>query len=116
MLKHSRNSPHISDTDLVRLADGELPVKTLTATETHLRTCAECRARLDDLKRGADTYDWYHAESLRPSEELSQEWASVLARIRTLDERSRNPVFPRVTILWSVAAASVFGGLFIAWF
>ena len=116
MLKHSGSSPHISDTGLVRFADGELPVKALTGTEAHLRTCSKCHTRLEELKRGADAYDRYHAQLLRPSVEVPQAWFSVVARLRTLDETPRKSVFAAATIWWGAAAALVCCCLLIGWF
>lgn len=113
MPRSSGNSPHIPDTDLIQFADGELAVKAVTAAETHLRTCSKCRVRLDELKHGSDAYNRYHAQVLRSSLELPQEWSAVAARLRTL-ETPRNRLFP--TILWATAAALACGCLVITWF
>ena len=114
MLKHS-GSQHIPDSDLIRIADGELSAKAVSATETHLRSCSHCRARLDELKRGADSYDQYHAQVLRPSVELPEAWSSVAARLRKLDETTRKPVFPAVAMWWGVAAALVCCCFVVTW-
>jgi len=115
MLKHSGSSPHISDADLIRFADGELSVKAVTATETHLRTCRKCGTRLDELKRGADSYDLYHAQLLRPSLELPQAWSSVAERL-TAPKTQRRQAFPTATMRWAAAAALVCCCLVITWF
>lgn len=114
MLKHAGNSPHIPDIDLIRFADGELPVRAVTATETHLRTCNKCRVRLDELKRGADAYDLYHVQFLRPSAELPQQWSGVAAHLRTL-QTPRKRLFPTATMWWT-AAAVLACCLLIVWF
>lgn len=82
----SGNSPHIADSDLIQFADGEMPVRAVTATETHLRTCSKCRARLDQLKSGANAYDQYHARLLKPDLEIPQEWSSLQARLESLEK------------------------------
>lgn len=99
----SSNLPHIPDFDLVQFADGEMPVKAVTATEIHLRTCNKCRARLDQLKNGATGYDQYHAYLLKPSLEVPQEWSSLAARFESLG-KPRNKIFFPMRVWWAAAA------------
>lgn len=113
MLNYSGSTPHVSDADLVRFADGELPVRAVTATETHLRSCSKCRARLDELKHGAGAYDKYHAQLLRPSLDIPQEWSSVAARLRTANiPRERTH---RVAILAWAAGVLLACSFVIVW-
>lgn len=99
----SDNSPHISDADLIRFADGEMPVRAVTATETHLRTCSKCRTRLDQLKSGAEAYDQYHAQFLKPTLGLPQEWSSLQTQLESL-EKPQNTSLLRATMWWAAAA------------
>src|SRR5690348_8249657 len=115
MHKRFGNSPHITDVDLIQFADGELPVRAVTATEAHLRTCGKCRARLGELKTGADAYDRYHVQLLRSSLELPEEWPSVAERLRML-ETPRRRLFPTATMWWAAAAALLCCCLGITWF
>jgi hypothetical protein len=41
---------HISDDELVRLADGELPPQRTGEVEAHLEACWECRARMEEIQ------------------------------------------------------------------
>lgn len=99
----SSNLPHIPDFDLIQFADGEMPVKAVTATEIHLRTCNKCRAHLDQLKNGAAAYDQYHAHLLKPTLEIPQEWSSLEARFESL-EKPRNKIFFPMRVWWAAAA------------
>ena len=45
-----RSIRHISDEELVRSADGELPPQRATEVETHLEACWECRARMEEIQ------------------------------------------------------------------
>ena len=50
---------HISESDLIRFADGEMDGPPALAIETHLQQCFECRLRLERLKTAADAYSEY---------------------------------------------------------
>ncbi len=108
------NSPHILDGDLIQFADGEMPVKAVTATETHLRTCNKCRRRLEQLKSGANAYEQYHSGILKPSVALPQEWPSLRTRLDSL-ETPRTHFF-RPGTRWWVAATLACCALLIGWF
>ena len=103
MPNFSGNSPHVLDSDLIQFADGEMPVSSVIATETHLRTCSKCRARLDQLKSGADAYDQYHARVLKPYLELPQQWPSLPARLESLEKVRNRLISPR-TMWWAAAS------------
>jgi hypothetical protein len=109
----SGSSPHIGDADLIQFADGELPVKAVTAAETHLRTCNKCRARLDQLKGGAAAYDEYHSHFLKPALGLPQEWSSLHDRLESF-EKPPHRWLPPATMWW---AAAVLAGcaILIGW-
>ncbi len=102
MRNSSGNLPHIPDIDLVQFSDGEMPVSAVTATETHLRSCNKCRARLEQLRNGADAYDQYHAALLKPAFEVPREWPSLQPRLESL-EKPRNRFFSPATMWWAAA-------------
>ncbi len=108
------NSPHILDVDLIRFADGEMPVRAVTGTETHLRTCNKCRTRLDQLKSGANAYDQYHAHVLKPNLELPREWSSLQVPLESL-EKPRNRIFLPTRIWWTTAALACCA-IVVGWF
>jgi Putative zinc-finger len=54
---------HISDEELVRSADGELSPQRAVEVETHLETCWDCRARMEEIQSTiADFARAHHAE------------------------------------------------------
>jgi hypothetical protein len=68
---------HLADFDLIRFADGEMPAVKATAAETHLRACAKCRERLEQLRRGSEAYEQYHSQVLKPALPVPGEWPKL---------------------------------------
>ena len=61
-----RRNTHLSDEELLRLADGELPSRLAVQAREHLTACWECRTRMGDLERAIADFVHVHHASLDP--------------------------------------------------
>jgi len=63
--------PHVDDGQLNALLDGELDTSGREAVETHLASCAQCRARYEDARRflsqASDLLGYLDAPEVRPA-------------------------------------------------
>lgn len=57
---------HLSDEELMLLADGELPSRLAVQTREHLTACWECRARMGEVERAIADFIHIHRSSLDP--------------------------------------------------
>lgn len=73
---------HISDGELIGFSDCEVEPDRASAIEMHLKGCAQCRARWGALSGGAQAYEQFHEEVLKPALAVPQaEWPDLrLAR------------------------------------
>lgn len=76
------NIDHISDRELIGFSDCEVEPDRASAIEMHLKGCAQCTARWAALSSGAQAYEQFHEEVLKPALALPQaEWPDLrLAR------------------------------------
>jgi hypothetical protein len=99
----SDRSRHPGEADLIRFADGEMEERFATPTQHHLHTCDACRRRLEQLKAGADAYDHYHSQILKPA--LEPPPNSLEARLTALDRTRRSFYLPPIA-RWATVALS----------
>jgi hypothetical protein len=57
---------HLSDEDLVVLADGEMPARRSVAARAHLAACWDCRTRMGDLESAIGAFIHAHHADLEP--------------------------------------------------
>ncbi|MGH9608505.1 MAG: anti-sigma factor family protein [Bryobacteraceae bacterium] len=96
------DSRHVPEQDLIRFADGEMQGDARATVESHLRTCAQCRSRLDELQGAAAAYSEYHAQVLKPSLDIAREWPRLPLALPDWDRpKSR---FNFHALLWAGAA------------
>jgi anti-sigma factor ChrR (cupin superfamily) len=87
---------HCGQTDLVSLyALRSLPPSELSAVESHISACPDCRQELATLRPIVDSFVFWPTDVLRPSSSL---WGRLARRIA--DESGEEPVLP-TTRQWS---------------
>jgi hypothetical protein len=113
---------HISDSELVLAADGELTERRLMQVRSHLAACEACRARARELDDALADFIRAQRSSSGPLPSAHASRAELRARLDALaaqppSRRLRVPVFPGPRILWTgagIAAVLVlFAGLVI---
>jgi hypothetical protein len=62
---HHKNT-HLTDEELLLLADGELPSRVALQTRGHLTACWECRTRMSELERAIADFVHIHHASFDP--------------------------------------------------
>jgi len=88
---------HISDEDLVRYADGELPSHRAAEVETHLKACWDCRARMEDTQSTITGFvRAHHAEFDGQLPPAAGPRALLRARLAQLDSERRVEWWKRV--------------------
>ena len=102
------NHSHLSDEDLLRFEDGELPEKLTQNIEAHLQRCPACQNRLQQLQDGILAYHDYREQVLQRSLPLpTTEWPSLRPQLEALDERKKRKKFlipPK--FFWAAAACA----------
>ncbi len=101
----SHSSRHLVEADLIRFADGEMEERLATSAENHLRSCDECRRRLEQLMTGGAAYDRYHSQILKPALEPPPNWSSLQARLTSL-EQARGRFHLSLSVRWAAFAVS----------
>jgi hypothetical protein len=109
----SHGSRHPGEADLIRFADGEMEERFATPTQQHLNTCDACRRRLEQLKAGAQAYDQYHSQILKPALEPPPNWPSLETRLTALDQTRRRFYLPPIA-RWATVALSCCAAL-VCW-
>lgn len=86
---------HLSDSDLMNLADRPGEDADAGAREEHVLNCVECRKRLQQIEAGLSAYDSYHARVLKRGLEKSValRWPGMAARVAEMDKREENKFF-----------------------
>ena len=57
---------HLSDQELLRAADGELPTRSAARTHAHLAACWSCRARMAEIEATIADFARAHRQTLDP--------------------------------------------------
>lgn len=108
------NTPtrHPEDDLLIGFAGGDL---TDGDIRDHLKDCAECRTRVDDIRATIANYAVHVADLKRDLPPPPQPWFDVTREMRRLDAESRGRVlrFPAPRIWWAAAAAAVAAAIII---
>ncbi len=103
---------HMSDADLILFSDQEMHTGSAEKIETHLKICAECRKRLNDLQSGAAAYDQYHQQILKPAlGSTASDWGTIRDRLAK-EHSGKGSFWFNPAILW--AGAALAGGLIVA--
>lgn len=92
-----RSPTHLSDEQLLLIADGELPWRSAVAARLHLAFCPTCRARSSELKTAMDRYARTYRANFPP-------------QYSAVKEPKHAPVYwPFLTAAWiALAALAVF--------
>lgn len=72
---------HVSDEDLLLLAEGELAPRRLARVRRHLRACRACAARRDAVQDGLADLVRTCREAQRPAPDALRSRARLLARL-----------------------------------
>ena len=108
--------PHMSDAELLRWIDGELPASRLGAVREHVESCCQCLARQAELQAGwasfAEAHSWILEGQVPP---VSNPASEFRARLEALPPETppRCPWFlPAVAL---AAAMTVAGFWWLTW-
>ena len=100
-----RSAGHTSDSDLIRLGDGQLPARRSRRVEQHLAACAPCRARAEVLRSASEALkEICAAPPPRPAgfehrfEQRLRRAAVQSVRTRQAPTRFAWPAFARILI------------------
>lgn len=104
-----QRSAHLSEEELSRLQDGELP----RAEASHVAQCAQCSSRLEDLRSGAAAYALYRDFVQPRATPAPRPWPTLHALIAQNEARAS----ARARRWWwaAPAAATVLGVMLVAW-
>lgn len=99
---------HLSDEDLVRELDNELPVSDRQRAQSHLASCDSCRARQHQLQnlatrlaaRQRETFDSQVPDAAAPTERLRAQLVAARLESRSHSARSLHP-------RWAVSVAGI---------
>lgn len=113
---------HLTDEVLVRLADGELPLREAKEARAHLAACWDCRTRLGDLESAIGAFVHAHHASFDPELPPAEGPRALLrARLRESRPISRArrclsvAVFTVTGTRWRYALAALLLGIGIFW-
>src|SRR5690348_16881489 len=100
-------SKHGDELQLLRLADGELPLGEAEALRTHLAQCDECRARLDEIRSASALYLEFHRNDLKSQLPAPpRAWEDLRPSLDDLDSSSLR-ARGRNSLPWLAAAAAL---------
>jgi hypothetical protein len=96
---------HENDEDLLRLADGELPVRDAAKLRDHLSSCGECQSRYAAIGGALEEYRTHHRDGIKGRDPAPpRAWPDLRGRLDQIDATARK----RTTIhrAWFAAAAA----------
>jgi hypothetical protein len=96
---------HISDGELIGFSDCEIGPARAVQIETHLKACAQCRARCSILSSGAQAYQQFHEEVLKPALAAPQSRWPDLRLAQAVSPRRNFFLRPAVWSAFALAAA-----------
>jgi len=101
---------HISDEDLVRCADGELPSQRAAELDAHLEACWDCRARMESVQSAMTSFVRAHHADLRGNFLLPPDHVRYFERgwcnwLRSSQLNAGNALF-NSALLWQVWRSS----------
>lgn len=116
----ANTNSHLSDEDLVLLADGELPARRAHGARAHLAACWDCRTRLSDLESAVEAF--VHAHHGTPDRQLPPaEGPRALLKARLEESAHISPLrrwlalagFTATRTPWRYALAALLLGIIV---
>src|SRR5580692_7048485 len=105
------NFAHLSDEDLLRAIDGELPEAEAADAEAHLENCWSCRARRQEIESAITVFMKVHERNLSPNlPQPAAPRALLRARIAQMPSSARSNRLPP---LWIQIAAVIVVAAFV---
>jgi hypothetical protein len=108
---------HPDELALLRFCEGEIKTRELARIERHVRSCWECRAQIDDVRRTVSDYVRYRQDVLLPAmSPPSAPWANLDREMQRLRSQEASPRFPafRLPLPWAFAGLAAIAASAVA--